>query len=123
MCITMPSYRIPEGLGLLLWALCATVQGASAGSGAGYPAGGYPPGIELPAGEQRELVLATCTRCHDLRGLPAYKGYWNRAQWRDMVDTMKRHGAVVGPAQAEAITDYLNKHFGRTEGSNQGKNQ
>lgn len=112
----MPSCRIPEGLFLLLWSLTAVAQLPPAG-------GSYPPGIDLPAGEQRELVLATCTRCHDLRGLPAYKGYWNREQWRTMVDTMKRHGAVVGPEQAEAIADYLNTHFGRTEGSNQGKRQ
>lgn len=76
------------------------------------PPGGYPPGIELPEGEGREVLLTSCTRCHDLRGIPAYKGYWGKAEWLAMIDTMRRHGAAVGPQQAEAIASYLERHFG-----------
>ncbi len=66
----------------------------------------------MPEGEGKELVLASCTRCHDLRGIPAYKGYWGREEWRAMVETMRRHGAPIGAAQADTIADYLNRHFG-----------
>lgn len=72
----------------------------------------YPPGIELPAGEGRELLATACTRCHDLRGLPAFKDYWRRRQWGLMVETMVRNGAKLDPAQMEIVTDYLAEHFG-----------
>jgi len=111
--ITMPSYRIPE---LLLFLCCCLPMAAKGQSAASGP---YPPGIDLPEGENRQLVLSTCTRCHDLRGVPAYKGYWNRQQWFTMVDTMVKHGAAVTPGQAGLIADYLNEHFGRRDGPNQ----
>lgn len=102
------SARLPFVTGLLLGCSLAFAQPPP-------PPGGYAPGIELPEGEARELVLATCTRCHDLRGIPAYKGYWGRAEWRTMVETMRRHGAALGPEQAEAIAAYLDRHFGRKQ--------
>ena len=73
----------------------------------------YPPGIELPAGAGRELVLAACTRCHDLKGVPAFKGYWTRQQWLAMIETMVKHGAPLNAAQAGEVADYLALHFGR----------
>lgn len=72
------------------------------------------PGIELPEGQHRALVERVCTRCHDLKGLQAYKGYWNREQWKAMVDTMVKHGASLGPDQSSHVIDYLTEHFGRT---------
>lgn len=109
-CITTRSCRRSScrGAVLLLVAGLALAQAPS-------PPGTYAPGIELPRGEGRELVLATCTRCHDLRGIPAYKGYWGRDEWRAMVETMRRHGAPVGPAQADVIAAYLDQHFGRKQ--------
>ena len=72
----------------------------------------YPPGIELPEGRGLALLQDACTRCHDLRGLPAYKGYWNRMRWQSMVETMVKNGAVLTPSQVQDVTDYLNEHFG-----------
>jgi mono/diheme cytochrome c family protein len=74
---------------------------------------GFAPGIELPAGAGRELVLAACTRCHDLKGVPAFKGYWTRQQWLAMIETMVKHGAPLNAAQAGEVADYLALHFGR----------
>lgn len=73
----------------------------------------YPPGIELPVGAGRELMLAACTRCHDLKGVPAFKGYWTRQQWLAMIETMVKHGAPLSEAQAAQVADYLALHFGR----------
>lgn len=75
--------------------------------------GYYPPGIQLPAGAGRELVLAACTRCHDLKGVPAFKGYWTRQQWLAMIETMVKHGAPLDAAQAAQVADYLALHYGR----------
>jgi hypothetical protein len=68
---------------------------------------------ELPAGAGKDLIAIACTRCHDLGGLTAYKGYWTRAQWLAMVETMVKHGALLDAEQSQQVTDYLNKHYGR----------
>ena len=73
----------------------------------------HPPGIELPEGEGRALLLAACTRCHDLKGLPAYRGYWDRVRWRAMIDTMIKNGAPLNTQQALVLAEYLAQHFGR----------
>lgn len=72
----------------------------------------YPPGIELPDGEGRELLATACTRCHTLEGLPAYQKYWRAPQWRTMVETMVNNGAKLDPEQMELVTRYLAEHFG-----------
>lgn len=71
------------------------------------------PGIDLPEGDGKLLLLAACTRCHDLKGLPAYKGYWDSGRWRTMIETMIRNGAPLNPQQATVLADYLALHFGR----------
>ncbi len=73
----------------------------------------HAPGIELPEGEGRTLLLAACVRCHDLRGLPAYKGYWNSVRWRGMIEAMVKNGAPLSPDQTEVLAEYLAEHFGR----------
>jgi hypothetical protein len=73
----------------------------------------HAPGIELPEGEGRVLLLAACTRCHDLRGLPAYKGYWSAGQWRSMIETMIKNGAPLNQDQTSVLAEYLAQHFGR----------
>ena len=71
---------------------------------------------DLPAGPGKELTAAACTRCHNLNGLPAYKGYWSRAQWQAMVENMVKHGAVLDAVQMKTVTDYLNHNYGRQSG-------
>jgi hypothetical protein len=73
----------------------------------------FEPGINLPDGPGRTIVLASCTSCHDLKGLPAYKGYWNKQQWLAMIGTMVQHGARLGPGDAAQLADYLSEHFGK----------
>jgi cytochrome c5 len=72
----------------------------------------YAPGIPLPEGDGRAVVEAACTSCHDLKGLPAYKGYWNRTRWLSMVETMVDHGASLDKAQISLVADYLVEFFG-----------
>jgi hypothetical protein len=57
--------------------------------------------------------------CHDLAGIAAFKGYWNREQWAAMVATMIGHGAQLDAAEAEIVTDYLAAHFGVEEAHRQ----
>lgn len=72
-------------------------------------------GIELPAGPGRALVLSACMPCHNLAGIAAFKGYWNREQWAAMVATMIGHGAKLDAAETEVVVAYLTAHFGVTE--------
>jgi len=71
------------------------------------------PGIELPDGDGKLLVETACLPCHDLAGIAAFKGYWNREQWAAMVATMIGHGARLDEAETEIVVDYLTAHFGR----------
>ena len=68
---------------------------------------------DLPDGKGKELTAIACTRCHNLSGLMAYKGYWNLKQWQAMVEGMVKHGAVLDAGQQQAVTDYLNSAYGR----------
>ena len=68
---------------------------------------------DLPEGAGKQLTAIACTRCHNLSGLMAYKGYWNRKQWQAMVEGMVKHGAVLDAGQQQAVTDYLNSAYGR----------
>jgi mono/diheme cytochrome c family protein len=73
----------------------------------------YAPGIELPEGEGKLLLLAACVRCHDLKGLPAYRDYWDNTRWLSMIDNMMKNGAALNPQQATALAEYLAQHFGK----------
>ncbi|MES2623644.1 MAG: hypothetical protein V4628_00060 [Pseudomonadota bacterium] len=72
----------------------------------------FDPNIDLPASPGHELILRACTRCHELAGLEAYKGYWNFAQWKAMVVSMVENGAVLNPAEQDVVAEYLTRHFG-----------
>lgn len=72
----------------------------------------YTPGIELPEGSGRTLISQVCTKCHDLKGLSAYKGYWNQERWSAMVEIMINHGADLNSEEADIISHYLAEHFG-----------
>ncbi len=68
---------------------------------------------DLPEGPGKVLTAVACTRCHNLAGLTAYNGYWNRVQWLAMVENMVKHGAALDASQITAVTDYLNDTYGR----------
>lgn len=106
------------------WSMCAlamfgfdgNVYSSDQKPAADLPITHFEPGIDLPEGKARPLLLDLCTRCHDLKGIPAFKGYWNRQQWMAMVEIMVKHGAKLDEQQAHQVADYLNEHFGRESG-------
>ncbi len=72
----------------------------------------FEPGVELPAGQGREILIASCLSCHQLTGLPLFATFYTRDSWRTLVQTMKGHGAEINDAQIEVLADYLAQYFG-----------
>jgi len=73
------------------------------------------PGDELPEGDGRKILMAACTTCHDLTEVTKLRGYYTRAQWRDVVVTMKEYGATVDEKQVDVLADYLAQHLGKKQ--------
>ena len=71
------------------------------------------PEDELPDGPGKKILQASCTSCHELGEVTKFKGYYTRAQWRDVVQTMMDYGAKLQPAEAEVLADYLTEHLGK----------
>jgi competence protein ComEA len=71
------------------------------------------PDDDLPEGEGKKILLTSCTACHELTEVTKFRGYYNRAQWLDIVVTMKEYGAPIDDRQVDVLTDYLAKHLGR----------
>ena len=69
-------------------------------------------GVDLPEGEGREILMASCLSCHELTGLALFKGFYTRDSWRTLVLTMKAQGAVVDDGDVEVLSDYLAQYFG-----------
>ena len=67
----------------------------------------------LPGGAGKQILQASCTSCHDLGEVTKFRGYYNRAQWRDIVVTMVQYGAKVEEKDVEVLTDYLVEHLGK----------
>lgn len=76
-------------------------------------AAGDPAAAELPEGRGKQILLTSCTGCHDLREVTKFRGFYTRAQWRDIVMTMVDYGAEVNKADAEVLADYLDEHLGK----------
>ena len=70
-------------------------------------------GEELPAGRGKDILLASCTSCHELTEVTKFRGFYTRAQWRDIVVTMVEYGAPVQKNDVEVLADYLTEHLGR----------
>jgi hypothetical protein len=73
------------------------------------------PGDELPDGAGKKVLLRACTTCHDLDEVTKFKGYYTRAQWKDIVATMKEYGAALDEGEVEALADYLFAALGKKE--------
>jgi hypothetical protein len=97
---------------LLVAGLCMLSAVGIASENEAMPAKHFDPNIDLPESSGRELVLRACTKCHELGGLSAYKGYWGLPQWKAMVEGMVKNGAVLLPAEQDAVAEYLTRHFG-----------
>jgi cytochrome c5 len=102
-----PRPRIP-----LLLALVALVTAASWSSSAPHAAA---PGDELPDGAGKKVLVRACTACHDLEEVTKFKGYYTRAQWKDIVVTMKEYGAVLADGEVDVLSDYLAETLGKKE--------
>ena len=73
------------------------------------------PGDELPDGPGKKVLLRACTTCHDLDEVTKFKGYYTRAQWKDIVVTMEEYGATLDEGEVEALSDYLFAVVGKKE--------
>ena len=73
------------------------------------------PGDERPDAPAKKVLLRACTMCHDLDEVTKFKGYYTRAQWKDIVVTMKDYGATVDDAEVEALAGYLFDVLGTKE--------
>ena len=73
------------------------------------------PGDDLPDGPGKKVLLRSCTTCHDLDEVTKFKGYYTRAQWKDIVVTMKEYGATLDDAEADTLADYIASAIGKKE--------
>lgn len=64
----------------------------------------------LPPGDGRELVLSSCSSCHNLK--PVVDVRKSRESWAKSVNDMIQRGAPVFPEEIEPMTTYLSKAFG-----------
>jgi cytochrome c5 len=68
---------------------------------------------DLPDGDGKTILLTSCTTCHDLTEVTKLRGFYTRAQWRDVIVTMKEYGAMVDEKQVEILADYLGQNLGK----------
>jgi hypothetical protein len=68
---------------------------------------------ELPDGEGRRILVASCTSCHDLRDVTKLRGFYTREQWRDVVVTMVEYGAQMKKGEDEVLVEYLTQYLGK----------
>jgi NADPH:quinone reductase-like Zn-dependent oxidoreductase len=69
------------------------------------------PGDELPDGAGKKVLLRACTTCHDLDEVTKFKGYYTRAQWKDIVVTMKEYGAGVDDGEVEPLANTCSRRW------------
>jgi cytochrome c5 len=91
----------------------ATAVSLAAWAGALRVSAQAAPEDELPAGPGKTILQASCTSCHDLDEVTKFKGYYTRAQWKDVVQTMVDYGAKLQPGEADVLADYLAEHLGK----------
>ena len=68
---------------------------------------------ELPEGDGKRILLASCTGCHELTEVTKFRGYYTRDEWHDIVRTMIEYGAKVQDKEVDVLVDYLAKNFGK----------
>ena len=73
------------------------------------------PGDELPDSPGKKVLLRACTTCHDLDEVTKFKGYYTRAQWKDIVVTMRDYGAALDEGEVEPLAEYLFAALGKKE--------
>jgi hypothetical protein len=71
------------------------------------------PEDELPEGDGKRILRASCTSCHELDEVTKFRGYYDRKAWADIVNTMVEYGATLGKGEDEVLVDYLTQHLGK----------
>ena len=104
--------RLRRGAGGLLAAWMALATAIVSSSTASRAAA---PGDDLPDGAGKKILLRACTTCHDLDEVVKFKGYYTRAQWKDIVVTMREYGATLDEAEVEPLAEYLFAALGKKE--------
>ena|ERR1700692_3045878 len=64
---------------------------------------------DLPAGSMQAKATTACTECHEARIILQQR--LSKPAWTKEVDKMTKWGAVVDPADREALIDYLSTNF------------
>ena len=101
--------------GRALIAAGAVLMAASAWSSSAPRAAAAAPADELPDGPGKKVLLRACTTCHDLEEVTKFKGYYTRAQWKDIVVTMREYGASLADGEVDVLSDYLAETLGKKE--------
>ena len=70
-------------------------------------------GDDLPDGDGKKILQASCTACHDLTEVTKFKGFYTRDEWKDVVKTMVEYGAKVKADDVDVLVDYLAKNLGK----------
>ena len=104
--------RLRRGAGGLLAAWVALATAIVSSSTASRAAA---PGDDLPDGPGKKVLLRSCTTCHDLDEVTKFKGYYTRAQWKDIVVTMREYGATLDEAEVEPLAEYLFAALGKKQ--------
>lgn len=109
----MPTSRIGLTLLIIATAACAARPPSPVAAGGTSPASRTADADALPDGAGKRILQTHCTWCHDLGEVTKFNGFYNRAQWRDVVVTMVEYGAKVETDDVEVLSDYLVEHLGR----------
>ena len=64
---------------------------------------------DLPAGPMQAKATTACMECHEARIILQQR--LSKAAWTKEVDKMTKWGAVVDPADRDALIDYLSTNF------------
>src|ERR1700739_3287261 len=64
---------------------------------------------DLPPGAMQAKATTACTECHEARIILQQR--LSKAAWAKEVDKMTKWGAVVDPAERDALIDYLSSNF------------
>jgi hypothetical protein len=64
---------------------------------------------DLPAGTMQARATTACLECHEARIILQQR--LSKAAWTKEVDKMTKWGAVVDPADRDALIDYLSTNF------------
>src|SRR6202044_1836950 len=64
---------------------------------------------DLPPGPMQAKATTTCLECHEARIILQQR--LSKAAWGKKVDKMTKWGAVVDPADRDALIDYLSTNF------------